>query len=102
MKCIYFHNLLYSYTARKRYMQMEVYARMCICKTGKLKRKMLDWIRNLTDFLDSAFSGPRACYESYCVIKKQLSAFNSCFTSKPVSTSEENLLEVSSNFSSTN
>lgn len=34
------------------------------------------------------------------LLKKWLSAFNSHFTSKPVSTSEENLLEVSSNFSS--
>lgn len=57
MKYIYIYNLLHSYAARKGYMQMEVYACMCIYKSGKLKRKMLDWIRNLTDFLVSAFTG---------------------------------------------
>lgn len=64
MKCIYIHNLLYSYAARKRHMQMEVYACVCICKAGKLKRKMLDWIRNLPDFLVSAFTGHRTCYKN--------------------------------------
>ena len=50
-------------------MQVEVYARVCICKAGKLKRKMLDQIRNLMiDFLVSVFKGHRTCYERYCVI----------------------------------
>lgn len=82
-------------TCRWKYMHAYAYVRL-----ENLREKCLTGLGTCQTSWSLPLQGTEHVTKTYCVIKKWLSAFNSSFTSEPVSTSEENLLEVSGNFSS--